>query len=352
MNRRRFALTVVVAFAAGHSALSQGPLNPSGPPAPTMKSLDQLDTKLDQNGAKLDQIGASQTAADARLEKRTPISSLPFTITAPGSYYLTGNITVASGDAITIAADNVTLDLNGFALISTSDPPSGNGVQVTGTRSNLTVTNGHIRGTGNIAGGVFTGGRFLNGIRMNDINDRFYNVRISRVSVHGVAQSGITVSPFGEGLVTDCSVSYAGDVGIFARVIRSSSANACGGNALSADVVEASNGQNDSSSGNGIVAAIVSNSYGRSGTCNGIQSSGSVTNSIGSSSSGIGLQAGRATNSEGTSATGPFGMQVFGTASFCNGARPGGVAVSAAIAIACTATSGTISSPSKHLGTP
>ena len=53
---------------------------------------------------------------------QTPSSNTPGTatslyrITQPGSYYLTGNVTVATGEAITITADNVTLDLNGHAV--------------------------------------------------------------------------------------------------------------------------------------------------------------------------------------------------------------------------------------------
>ena len=73
---------------------AQGSLTPPGAPAPTMKSL-------------------------AQIEPRTPISSAPFTISVPGSYYLTTNVTVSAGDAIIIAANNVTLDLNGFTISST-----------------------------------------------------------------------------------------------------------------------------------------------------------------------------------------------------------------------------------------
>ena len=77
-----------------------------------MKTLDQLD-------AKLNQIGAQQSTAETKLEKRTPISSLPFMVTSSGSYYLTGNLTGTAGQAgIAITADHVTIDLNGFALIA------------------------------------------------------------------------------------------------------------------------------------------------------------------------------------------------------------------------------------------
>ena len=71
---------------------------------------------------------------DAKLEKRTPISSVPFTIYTPGSYYLTGNLAVATGNAITVTVDQVTLDLNGFTISSTASPASGTAVLLSGTR--------------------------------------------------------------------------------------------------------------------------------------------------------------------------------------------------------------------------
>src|SRR5688572_3000664 len=48
----------------------------------------------------------------------TPISSLPFTINAPGNYYVTRDLTAngAGADGITINTSNVTIDLGGFAL--------------------------------------------------------------------------------------------------------------------------------------------------------------------------------------------------------------------------------------------
>jgi len=52
-----------------------------------------------------------------QIEPRTPISSVPFTISAPGSYYVTTNLTPgADQNGIVVAADNVTIDLNGFTL--------------------------------------------------------------------------------------------------------------------------------------------------------------------------------------------------------------------------------------------
>ena len=50
----------------------------------------------------------------------TKISSVPYTITQPGFYFLTGNLTYnGAGNAITVSANNVTLDLMGFSLSHT-----------------------------------------------------------------------------------------------------------------------------------------------------------------------------------------------------------------------------------------
>ena len=114
MHPRTVAVAVAGTFAA-HLASAQGPLNPPGPPAPTMKSLDELATKLDQANTKLDQTNAS-------AEKRVDVLTLPGSATAshiisqPGSYFLGGNIIGGGKTAIEISASNVSLDLNGFVL--------------------------------------------------------------------------------------------------------------------------------------------------------------------------------------------------------------------------------------------
>jgi len=76
----------------------------------------------------------------------TAVSSVPLTISAPGSYCLTGDL-VSSGTAITIQADNVVLDLNGHTLTG-----SGGGTTY-GVYSNmhrgLRIRNGTLRGYSN-----------------------------------------------------------------------------------------------------------------------------------------------------------------------------------------------------------
>ena len=111
----------VIACLGVFGAALAGNLNPPGPPAPTMKTLDQV-------------------------EARTPIASLPVTIGQSGSYYLTGNLQGVSGQSgITINADNVTIDLNGYALVGVAGAIAA-GIFTGNTPSrNLTIRNGTIR---------------------------------------------------------------------------------------------------------------------------------------------------------------------------------------------------------------
>lgn len=122
------SVTLLAAILVGPSSFGQGLLTPPGPPGPTMFTLDQLSTKLD--------------LIDTKVEKRTPISALPFTISASGSYYLTGNLSGATG--IVIIASNVTLDLNGFSLIGASATASA--ITSASALTNVTVRDGGFAG--------------------------------------------------------------------------------------------------------------------------------------------------------------------------------------------------------------
>src|SRR6516162_9967860 len=141
------------------TCLAQGSLTPPGPPTPTMKSL-------------------------AQIEPRTPIASAPITISAPGSYYLTTNVTVSSGNAITINANNVTLDLNGFAISSTESPAStSSGILLNGVM-NITIVNGLITsGVTNNGSGTYSGNGFGSGVYFSGPNP--VNTRVSGISVSG-----------------------------------------------------------------------------------------------------------------------------------------------------------------------
>ena len=134
----------------------------------------------------------------------------PYVISEPGNYMLTGNLSVPGGDttAIEVRADDVTLDLNGFAvgcggLFDPDDPcdlgSGGEGVTAFFVRgensdnaSNTVVRNGTIRGMG------------------------FHGVNIDSGLVEGIQAQfnggfGIRV---GAGVVTDCLARNNGAKGI------------------------------------------------------------------------------------------------------------------------------------------
>jgi hypothetical protein len=139
------------------TALGQGRLSPPpGPPAPTMTSLADL-------GVGLNQANNAALEANAKAEKRTPISSLPFTISVPGSYYLTADLTCTEGSiGIRITASGVTLDLNGFTLKGCSGGTSA--IFADSQVDDVTVRNGFV--TGWSVAGVHLQGRY---IRVEDV---------------------------------------------------------------------------------------------------------------------------------------------------------------------------------------
>ena len=103
-----------------------GSLTPPGAPAPTMKTLDQIEPRTP--------VDAAHTPGDA--------TNL-YIISQPGSYYLTGNITGVSGkNGISIATSRVTLDLNGFTLTGASG--ALNGITIPGAPDTMLIRNGTI----------------------------------------------------------------------------------------------------------------------------------------------------------------------------------------------------------------
>ncbi len=103
------------------SVRAQGSLTPPGAPEPTMRTLDQI-------------------------EPRTPIASLPFTITQPGAYAVVKNLSSAAG-GISVQASDVTIDLNGFTL-SGDRAVAGQGITVAAGCDNVTIRNGTVRSWG------------------------------------------------------------------------------------------------------------------------------------------------------------------------------------------------------------
>jgi hypothetical protein len=115
INTVLLLLVLLVVIGAVATRAWGGPLDPPGTPAPT----------------------------DGVREPGTPISSLPFTITQPGSYYVTRNLTApgAGQNGIVVNSDDVTLDLGGFTLTGL-DLLNGFGVSVGAGHKNVIVRNG------------------------------------------------------------------------------------------------------------------------------------------------------------------------------------------------------------------
>jgi hypothetical protein len=176
---KRTALLLLSAFAVQLSARAQGSLTPPGPPAPTMKSLDQVEPRTP--------VDADHTPGD--------VNSV-FNITQAGSYYLTTNVVgVASKSGIQILASHVVLDLNGFSLFGAGTSLSG--ILIAGTASNVVVRNGVIHGWPNNNSGIGCSAR---------------NVVLERLTVTG---SSFGISVVSNTVVRDCTVSGNAQAGIY-----------------------------------------------------------------------------------------------------------------------------------------
>ena len=223
-----------------------------------------------------------------QIEARTPISAAPFTINTPGSYYLTKNLSVAGGNAITITADNVALDLSGFTISSTAASAAGTAILLggSGARKNISIFNGNISSGVTESGGTYAGSGFANGIlsSVDPTSGRVSHVSISGVLVDGIHLGGVSNT------VEFCTVNVAGSIGIFADSVSNSVAYDCGGVAIQAETASNCHGVGGGDGG-GIGAITAINCDGSSvGNSFGI-SAATVSNCRGISSGGNGISA-------------------------------------------------------------
>ena len=89
------------------------------------------------------------TVGRAEAAAPTAISRIPFTITKPGRYLLSKSLTISTNfNAITIAADNVTLDLGDWTLeaIGLANTTHPSAAIFSLSQKNITIRNGTIRG--------------------------------------------------------------------------------------------------------------------------------------------------------------------------------------------------------------
>jgi hypothetical protein len=210
LTRRFLPLLLILLPASTLSAQQQGGnLAPPGAPAVSMKSLAEIDP------------GTALEPAD--------FGATGITISAPGYYYLTGNVTTvpATEDAITISSANVTLDLRGFAIIAnggSGTSPSDSAIWISSSAfAGVTVRNG-------IVSGAFDAGFYSNsadsctcenlrvigtksyGIYMGE-NAQVINCTVGGTTSTGlISTAGILTSNFC--LVKDCTVGRCDGVGI------------------------------------------------------------------------------------------------------------------------------------------
>ncbi len=294
MKTKTFLTAFVSSFILQQSAFGQGALTPPGAPVATMKSLDQIYAKL-----------------DARIPITNSASLV--TISQPGSYYLTTNVTVSSGNAITIAAGNVTLDLNGFTIASTAASAAGYAILM-GSVTNVSIYNGNISsGVTNSAAGVFGGGGFGYGIYNSGFS---YNVRVKSVSVAGALTYGIYLGQGNSTVVEACSVNVASTYGIYADSVSDSTAVNCGNCGVFAHAAHNCTGYGVGS-GTGLYANTANNCFGYS------------------AGSGAGLNASIANNCYGYSSGNGYGLYAGSVATGCYGYSLNGTGLSAFLASVC-----------------
>ena len=133
-GRQLFLWLAVVLYVGGSvSAFSQGSLTPPpGGPAPTFKTLQQVEPRVDLQNAPASAVDTSN-------------ASYHFIINLPGSYYLSANLGATKANGIRINAAGVTLDLNGFEISRTSGS-GGTGIEILDTAHRAVVRSGSIKG--------------------------------------------------------------------------------------------------------------------------------------------------------------------------------------------------------------
>ena len=86
---------------------------------------------------------AARMPALNEVEPRTLIRAIPFTITEPGNYAIVENLHGSAGsNGIVVSCSDVSIDLNGFALIGENSSLAG--IYVSGSYDRLHVMNGRV----------------------------------------------------------------------------------------------------------------------------------------------------------------------------------------------------------------
>ena len=254
---------------------AQGSLTPPDVPSATMRTLTQIEPRI-----------PVQSLADAP----------PYNITQPGSYYLTGNITVTNGNAISITASDVSLDLMGFTLESTKLSPVDGAAIKASTVSRLKICNGNIKSGSTVTSGTLAPNGFIYGI----VGDNISFGTFSDIQVIGVALQGL----WGDDncLIERCKVSnsYNGIKNAGSSITKDCMVANCASNGIEGSIVEGCTAYGFY--GTGISAALASHSSGGSQVGIGMRVTSNAQNCSGGTSWGTGLDCSGGTAS-GCSAT-------------------------------------------------
>jgi parallel beta-helix repeat protein len=177
----------------------------------------------------------------------TPIYgwNYPVKITKSGSYQLQTNLVVTNSNmtAILVTADDVTIDLNGFAIIGpnicTGSPPvcnnngTGNGINA-GGHQNIKIYNGTVRGMGN--NGIVTGdGAIIESVRvLSNGSYGIYSAGNGTISGNTVTGNGTVGISILRGTISGNMVTGNGHSGILAAygIVSGNAAADNGGNGI------------------------------------------------------------------------------------------------------------------------
>lgn len=189
--------------AAGLMSLrvTAGPLNPpAGAVSSTYKTLTEVEPRI--------AINSTNTPGDA---------DSVFKITQPGSYYLTGNVSGASGKSgIEIATSNVTLDLGGFTVTGGAGSLHGIVNGSGGSIEVIKVRNGVIQNWGGDGVSLFATSHVqVENVQTNSCTTGIlvgFNSTVRGCQVQANSLYGISVADIG--VVQDCLAINNSSVGV------------------------------------------------------------------------------------------------------------------------------------------
>jgi hypothetical protein len=305
----------------------------------------------------------------AVAQGQTPISSCA-TITTSGFYALMQNLVPTSSICITIAANEVILDLNGFGIDQTSggSPHSSIGISDAGvTHGELEIRNGFMRG---LRSAIILGSSrvWIHDVRFSDIAEGAVQVGsgsliqrlgfrsvLDQIAIKGTDHvevednildgAGMTCGPFclftgnsisdtvsgiqaGDGaFIADNALNNIGGDGIVVGIEASLFKNTLTGQGLGSGIIAGTNAKIDTIQVSGFDVGIV------------LESDGSVITALVTGSGHSGIVAGPRSviESSNSSGNGSFGIQLAGSGSLV---RYNHLSLNQGLAIDCTTGSG------------